>query len=61
MTPLDKKIAALETELTHRERALRHLGGIPRKQNETAIARLYDVLTDLNIQRLEARAAKGAN
>ena len=46
-------IAAAEQELAVRRRAAMSLKGIPAQQNQTAIARLYDRLVALNIDRYE--------
>lgn len=54
---ISQRIEALEIELGHRERAASHLHGIPARQNSTEIAKLYDVLTDLHIRRIEGAAA----
>lgn len=50
-------IAAAEKELVIRQRAAKHLRGIPARQNQNAIDRLYDVLTDLHILQFEQGAA----
>jgi hypothetical protein len=49
-------IAAAEKELVMRQAAAKHLKGIPALQNQSAIERLYDHLTDLHIRRLEVQA-----
>lgn len=54
MDTLIDRIASAEKELSVRESAAKHLSGIPRQQNEVAMERLCDTLTDLNIQRHEA-------
>lgn len=47
-------IASAERELVVREQAAGHLRGIPKQQNATTIARLYDRLNALHLQRIEA-------
>lgn len=47
-------IQSAEKELAMREAAAKHLRGIPAQQNATAMERLCDLLTDLNIERIEA-------
>lgn len=51
-------IQTAEKELVMRQTAAKHLpvGSIVARQNQTAIDRLYDTLTDLHIQQIEARA-----
>lgn len=47
------QIIACEKELIIRERAAKHLKGIPKRQNETEMERLSDRLTHLQIALLE--------
>ena len=47
-------IAQMEKELTMRQAAAAHLGGIPKQQNQTAIDRLYDDLCNAHIAKFEA-------
>lgn len=54
MTPNELAIQEAEKELAMREAAARHLTGIPKLQNETAMERLCDRLTNLHIERIEA-------
>lgn len=51
----NNKIAAAEKELVMRQAAARHLKGIPARQNQSAIDRLYDKLTAMHIDRLEGK------
>lgn len=51
---MDLRIAAAEKELRMREVAAKNLNGIPAIQNATAIERLCDTLTTLNIARIES-------
>jgi hypothetical protein len=65
MTPtatndITAQIAVAYRELVMRERANAHLGGIPRRQNESAISGLYDTLNHLHIARIEAEEAEVA-
>ena len=55
MTP---KQTPIQTAEKMRQTAAKHLpvGSIVARQNQTAIDRLYDTLTDLHIQQIEARA-----
>jgi hypothetical protein len=48
------RIAAAEKELVVRERAAAHLKSMQAILNRSAIERLYDQLTALHIERLEA-------
>lgn len=50
---LAEQIEILTAELRVRETAVKHLKGIPARQNSTEIAKLYDVLVDLNIRKIE--------
>lgn len=50
---IEQQISVLEAELRVRAAAVMHLKGIPARQNSTEIAKLYDVLVDLNIRKIE--------
>lgn len=50
---LNFKIEEATHELNVREAAAAHLQGIPARQNAAAIARLYDRLNHLHIERIE--------
>lgn len=53
VTSIQLQIANATHELNVREAAAGHLTGIPARQNQTAIHRLYDQLNHLHIQQFE--------
>ena len=50
---LDVEIVLLTREVDVREAAIPHLRGIPRQQQQNTVAKIYDRLVALHIERIE--------